>query len=191
MVYAYHVFHLARELEHTALSITDSPLPLGLNFSPADWRRIVELITVSGMYQQFADGDKVGAYPDSISQFEKRNAAFINPEDILVNVLALRGFDPDVKTARLRRLNNTLVVSSGAGIDNLEAKSNGIRFKLNFFRGEPSHSLVAGLKPEQVLIDGRPLPQSANPVQSEPGWWWDQTRQRTYLTVPHVQKSAS
>ena len=191
LVYAYHVFHLARELEHSPLPKTDSPLPLGLNFSPADWRRIVELITVSGMHQQFADGDRIGAYPDSISQFEKRNPAFINPEDILVNALALQGFDPDVKTTRLRRADNTIVVSSGAEIENLEATSNGIRFKLKFFPGEPSHSLIAGLKPKQVLVDGRPLPRSVDPVRHEPGWWWDQTRQRTYLTVPHEKKSAS
>src|SRR6266480_1207679 len=132
---------------------TNSPLSLGLDFSPADWRRIVQLITVSGMVQQFADGDKIGAYPDSISQFEKRNPAFINPEDILVNLLALQGFDPDVKTARLRKANGAIVVSSGAEIEHLKATNNGIRFKLNFFPDEPSHSLVAGLKPKQVLID--------------------------------------
>ncbi|PYM12979.1 MAG: hypothetical protein DME18_10090, partial [Verrucomicrobia bacterium] len=156
LVYAYHVFHLARELEHTPLPKTDSPLPLGLNLSPADWRRIVELITISGMYQQFADGERIGTYPDSISQFEKRNPAFINPEDILVNVLALQGFDPDVKTARLRREKNTIVLSSGAEIENLEATTDGIRFNLNFFPDEVSHSLVAGLKPKQVLAIGKP-----------------------------------
>ena len=191
LVYAYHVFHLARELEHTPLPKTDSPLPLGLNLSPADWRRIVELITISGMYQQFTDDEKIGAYPDSISQFEKRNPAFINPEDILVNVLALQGFDPDVKTARLRKANSTIVVSSGAEIENLEATTDGIRFNLNFFPDEVSHSLVAGLKPKQVLVDGRPLPRSANPVRREPGWWSDEKHQRIYLTVPHEKKSVN
>ncbi|HXT41375.1 MAG TPA: hypothetical protein VN887_15300 [Candidatus Angelobacter sp.] len=191
LVYAYHVFHLARELQHTPLPETGSTLPLALNFSPADWRQIVELITVSGTYQQFADGEKIGAYPDSISQFEKRNPAFINPEDILVNVLALQGFDPDIKTARLRRANDTIVVSSGAEIENLEATGDGIRFKLNYFSGESSQSLIAGLKPNQVLVDGAPLLQSANPVRRDPGWWWDQMHQRTYLVVPHQKKSVS
>src|SRR5439155_23979151 len=108
---------------------------------------------------------------DSISQFEKRNPALINPEDILVNALALQGFDPDVKTARLRRADDTIVVSSGAEIEHLKATNNGIRFKLNFFPGEPSHSVIAGLKPKEVLVDGHPLPQSANPVRRDPGWW--------------------
>ena len=189
LVYAYHVFHLARELERTPLPKADSPLPLGLSFSSTDWRRIVELITVSGMVQQFTDGEKIGTYPDSLSQFEKRNPAFINPEDILVNVLALHGFDPDVKTARLRRAKGMVIVSSGAEIQNLQATRNGIRFELVFFRGEPSHSLITGFKPKQVFVDGCPLQRSTNPVRREPGWWWDQAHQRTYLTVPHAKKS--
>src|SRR5437867_2976240 len=81
---------------------------LALNLSAAGWRRIVELVTVSATHQQFAAGEKIGAYPDSISQFDRRNPAFINPEDILVNVLALNGVDPDVKTARLRQANRTI-----------------------------------------------------------------------------------
>jgi len=191
LVYACHVFHLARELEQSPLPKTDSPLPLTLNFSAADWRRIVELITVSGMYQQFDAGEKIGAYPDSISRFERRNPAFINPEDILVNVLALQGFDLDVKTARVQKANQTVIVSSGAEIENLQGTSNSVRFKLNFFPGSPSHSLIAGVKSEQVLVDGRPLVQFATPVRRQPGWWWDQTHQRTYLTVAHETKSVN
>ena len=75
---------------------------LALKFSPQDWKRVVELITVSAMYQQFAGGERMGAYPDSISQFEQRNPVYINPEDILVNVLALKGHDPDIKTSRIK-----------------------------------------------------------------------------------------
>jgi hypothetical protein len=100
LVYAYHVLHLAEDLAQAPLPPSDSPLPLALNFKPADWRRLVELITVSGLYQQYADGPRIGSYPDSITRFEQRNPAFINPEDILINVLALNGVNPDVKTAR-------------------------------------------------------------------------------------------
>jgi hypothetical protein len=185
LVYAYHVLHLAGELEQTPLSKTDSPLPLALNFSPAEWRRVVELITVSAAYQQFSDGDRIGAYPDSISKFERRNPAFLNPEDILVNVLALHGVDPDVNTARIRAQGRDIVVSSGAKIGNLQTTSGGIRFQLEFFAGEPSHTLIAGVKPHEVFVDGRPLPRSENPVRREPGWCWDPAHRRTFLTAPH------
>ncbi len=226
LVYAYHVWHLAQELERMPLitrsstprsvgaAVTrlkysgdfrtriepphvgsyifdrlpmrdESPLPLSLNFSSADWKRIVELITVSGMYQQFADGPRIGAYPDSISQFEKRNPAFINPEDILVNVLALKGYDPDVKTARVRTDRGETVVSSGAHVSNLNVTPAGVSFRLDFFRGEPSHTLVSGIKPREVLVNGARLLASQSPVRRDAGWWWDPQRGRIYLTVLH------
>ena len=176
LVYAYHLFHLAEELEKT-------PLTLTLDFTAADWKRIVELLTVSGIYQQFADGDKIGAYPDSITNFEKRNPAFLNPEDILVNVLALKGHDPDIKTARL----GSIVVSSAAKIDKLQNRTKQVRFELAWFANELSHTLVSGSKPRSIAVNGTSLPESRKPLQREPGWWWDETRQRTYISVPHAQ----
>jgi hypothetical protein len=183
LVYSYHLWHLAQELERGVSLSTDSPLPLALDFSPADWKRLVELITVSALYQQFSDGQRVGAYPDSISGFERRNPAFLNPEDILVNLLALQGHDPDVKTARIRRPNSDLVISSGAKIIAAAATPSGTQFQLQSVAGDPSHVLLAGLKPERVLVDGQRLPRSTDPVRREPGWWWDDKHQRAYLTV--------
>jgi hypothetical protein len=148
---------------------------------------MVELITVSGMHQQFADGQRIGAYPDSISKFELRNPAFLNPEDILVNVLALKGHDPDVKTARLKVRSRELVLSSGATIDKLEGTAAGVRFQLNFFAGEYSHALITGLRPEAIRVNAKLLPESKTPLRREPGWWWDEKAQRIYLTVLQEQ----
>jgi hypothetical protein len=187
LVYAYHLWHLAEDLERVPLPPADSPLPLALNLFPADWKRVVELITVSAAWQQFGDGPRVGAYPDSISRFEQRNPAFLNPEDILVNVLALHSHDPDVKTARLKTARGEIVVSSGAGIEQLRASASELRFRLNYFAGEPSHALVAGVKPAEVKANGQPLPKSEQPLQREPGWWWDEQQQRCNLTIQHDQ----
>lgn len=186
LVYAYHVFHLAEILERTNLPNTDaSPLRLALHFSPADWKRVVELITVSAMHQQFADGDRIGAYPDSVSRFEQKNPAFINPEDILDNVLLLKGHDPDIKTARVKRGESEIVISSGARIENPRATPGGVRFRLRFFKNESSHTLVVGLKPQEVRVNGQPLARSPQPLRREPGWWQDDKRTRVYLTTPH------
>lgn len=191
LVYAYHVWQLARDLEQTLPPGSDSPLPLALNFSATDWRRVVELITVSATYQQFAEGPKMGVYPDSISNFETKNPLFINPEDILVNVLALHGTNPDVQTARLRRGSGDVVISSGARILKPEATDTAVGFGLAFFAGEPSHTLVTRVKPRQVQVNGKPLPESSTPVRRQPGWWWDAKRARLYLTVAHDTKPAS
>ena len=168
---------------------TDSPLPLALNFSPPDWRRMVELITVSALHQQFADGDRIGAYPDSITQFTQRNPVFINPEDILVNVLALRGHDPDIKTSRLKSEQGEIVISSGAEISGMESTPAGARCRLRFFQGDLSHSLVIGLKPRSVRVDGTELGKSLGPVRLDAGWWWDEEKQRLYLTTRHERET--
>ena len=172
LVYAYHVFHLAEELEKT-------PLALTLHFSAADWKRIVELLTVSGMYQQFADGDKIGTYPDSITDFEKRNPAFLNPEDILVNVLALKGYDPDIKTVRL----GSRVISSAAKISKVSITGKRLRFELEWFENDFSHTLIQSDKPTSIRVNGAALHQSE--------WEWDEKRKRTYIRVKHSRPKAS
>jgi len=165
LVYAYHVFHLAEELKK-------SPMEAELKFSAEDWKRVTELITVSGMHQQFADGDKIGSYPDSITRFERRNGAFLNPEDILVNVLALKGHDPDIKTVRVK----STVISSAARIENARANRAGLRFDLQWFPNETSHVLIKCDKPEAVLADG-----------AGADWKWDEKHQRVYVSVKHAR----
>jgi hypothetical protein len=183
LVYAYHVWQLAQDLEREPLPRSDSPLPLALEFSAADWKRVVKLVTVSATYQQFAEGPKLGLYPDSISNFETRNPLFINPEDILVNVLAVNGVNADVKTARVRSGPTEVVISSGAAILNVTATPRSVEFDLTSFAGEPGHALVTGLKPTSVRVNGKPLTESSTPLRREPGWWWDSKRARLYLTV--------
>jgi len=169
LVYAYHVYHLAEELDK-------APLPLTLNFTGADWRRVAELITVSGMHQQFADGDKIGTYPDSITRFEQRNGAFLNPEDIMVNVLALKGHDPEIKTVRLK----SVVISSLAGIHKPRVEKERLRFDLEWFGNEASHTLIKWQKPESVRVDGAAV-----------DWTWDEKHERIYISVKHPRSIVS
>ncbi len=185
LVYAYHVQRLAKTLEKHRPKANGSPLPLSLRFTPADWRRLAELITVSAQYQQFDEGELKGTYPDSLTDFVKRNPAFINPEDIAVNVLALKGFDPDIQTVRVRQSNRTLLISSGALIEGVRQAENRLLFRLHYFVGENSHTLLVGLRPRSVWVDGKLLPTSQIPVQRQTGWWWDEQRRRAYLVVPH------
>jgi hypothetical protein len=189
LVYAYHLHHLAEELAGKKLAETESPLPIALGLTPQDWKRVGELITVSAMHQQFSSGPRIGTYPDSISDFQKPNPAFINPEDILLNVLALAGHDPDIKTVRLRAGQKSVLISSGARIDQAEITDRGARFRLRFFKSEPSHSLIVGIHPRAVKVDGKLLSESDTPVRRDAGWWWDEKRNRAYLVVAHEKET--
>jgi hypothetical protein len=73
LVYAYQIQRLAKTLERHRPKANGSPLSLSLNFTPKDWKRLAELITVSAQYQQFDEGELKGTYPDSITDFIRRN----------------------------------------------------------------------------------------------------------------------
>ncbi|HLY73754.1 MAG TPA: hypothetical protein VKU80_06505 [Planctomycetota bacterium] len=61
-----------------------------------DWRRVADGITASAVIQQYEDGPSKGCYPDGYyDQCTRRAPPDINPEDILVNILASIGRDPD------------------------------------------------------------------------------------------------
>lgn len=191
LVYAYHVQRLARTLEHHRPKANGSPLPLSTKLTPKDWRRVAEHIIVSAMSQQFDEDERRGTYPDSITDFKQRNPAFINPEDIMVNVLTLHGYDPDIKTVRLKRGNAIVLISSGARIFDARWTANLLQFKLNYFLNQSSHTFIVGVRPKEVKVKGKILPRSDKPVQRDAGWWWDEQRKRLYIVVPHKSKTVS
>ena len=192
LVYARQLWQLAEELKKAKRSDSESPLPLALNFGPEDWRRMAELITVSGMHQQFDSGERIGAYPDSISKFEVRNPAFLNPEDILVNVLAMSGHDPDIKSLRVEAAGKPVTISSAARIKGGRVSADAIRFELSWFEGELSHSMISGLRTAGIIrVDGESLPQSQDIVRRQPGCYFDSKHQRIYFTVRHSKTKMS
>ena len=58
MVYAYHIRHLAEELEKAQPKPNGSPLMPSVHLAPADWRKLAEILTVSGMQQQVTQGNR-------------------------------------------------------------------------------------------------------------------------------------
>jgi hypothetical protein len=192
LVYSHSIWQLAEQLSATPLATNASVLPVTLGFQPPDWRRVAELITTSALHQQFDQGDRIGTYPDSISRFEQRNPAFINPEGILVNVLALKGQPTDIQTVRLMPGSEELVISTGATIQKAEVDAGSrVRFQLRFFPDETSQVLVSGISPRAVWIEGQPLTRSSTPLGRAPGWYHDAKRRWTFLGVPHAQPTVN
>ncbi len=124
LVYAYY---LQRLNQHT---------------SDEKWRQVAEGITISAMYQQWEDGELKGTYPDGFYGFcTEGKGPHINPEDIMVNVYALRGLDPGIKTA----IAGSVHLSSGATPEDLTASRSGeLKWTLNYAKNETSHTLITG-----------------------------------------------
>ncbi|HOW65808.1 MAG TPA: CARDB domain-containing protein [Candidatus Paceibacterota bacterium] len=191
LVYARYLQDLAFFLKKSPLTDQAASHPVLLNLAPEDWRRVAETITVSAMHQQIDQGDLAGTYPNSISGFEKRNPPFLNPENILVNVLLLQGYDPDVKTVRLTRGNERpLVISSGAGIAHAEIRDAELIVELIGHEGETSHTLISGLNPAAVLCNEQLLNRSSDPLKTAIGWHYNPQRQWTFLAIPHTHATA-
>jgi hypothetical protein len=75
--------------------------PLDRSF---DWLRVADGITASAIHQQYAEGPSKGCYPDALhDRLSRRSPPDLNPEDILVNVLASIGKDPDPDLSVQRR----------------------------------------------------------------------------------------
>ena len=106
------------------------------------WSQIAEGITVSAMYQQWEDGELKGTYPDGFYGFcTEGKGPHLNPEDIIVNVYALRGLDPGIKTTIVGDVH----LSSGAKIDALAVTDAGqVNWQLSYAENEASYALVVG-----------------------------------------------
>jgi hypothetical protein len=61
-----------------------------------DWMQVADGITASGVLQQYPDGPSKGCLPSGLAdRCTRRLAPDLNPEELLVNVLAAQGKDPD------------------------------------------------------------------------------------------------
>jgi len=186
LVYAYYLQQLAE---------FDKSFP---------WRTVAQGITNSATHQQVAEEGKLkGSYCDGWYQFcTDKRGAWINPENIFVNLFTLRGFDPDVSTAILpakppihrphvilsdlsrvalakREAKNPILqsihISSGARVKSARLTKGRLEIVLSCFPGQVSNTLVSGLPvPEAVSADGRALTrrERLEPETLNPGAPW-------------------
>ena len=179
LVYAYFLQHLA---PHT------DPF----------WQQVAEGILVSAMRQQWTEGELKGTYPDFLDNFcLDRKGPHLNPENILVNMFALRNLDPDISTGVAHYQSNRVHVSSGARVEDISTDSNiGVNFRLRYVQFETSYTVVAGLKrcPERLrIVNGKDIQPVGNldelsPTQS--GWLYRPEDELVFIRYYHPASMA-
>jgi hypothetical protein len=176
LVYAYHLGHLA--------DIEDSRVP----GSGALWRQLVRGVTHSAMHQQWTDPEKRGTYPDGFYEFcTAGRAPHINPEDILINLLALEGHDPDMKTRQVKVDSRPVRITSGTPLGEATAEGRRITFRLDGRAGLTSHVLVAGLRGKPVVRRGQAaLAEVADPDAVDEGFAFLPAKGFVVLKVRHA-----
>ena len=158
-----------------------------------DWRRLAEGITVSGMWQQYTDGNSKGCYPDSWDLIENHpNPADINPENLAVNLLALNGYDPGLKHRVLNREKNPIFVTTMAEMLSAEMEDDRtVRLELKFFPGARSYVLLAGLSASsepEVFLGGKQLPSAKEMGRAPEGWQYDAPKGWLIIGLTHTEK---
>ncbi|HOE12168.1 MAG TPA: hypothetical protein PLQ35_02180 [bacterium] len=129
-----------------------------------NWETIARGITVSSEWQQYEmSHPSKGCYPDSFDlRLNRRNPPDINPEDIMVNALTLRGLDPAVKTIRVGEGSDKLTISSGANVQAVPGAQS-LTLRLSFFKGESVYTLISPVASVSgVQVGGNGLPISDN-----------------------------
>ena len=185
LVYAYALQHLAR---HTS------------ERQSRFWRKVAEGITMSAMYQQWTEGELKGTYPDGLYGFcTEGRGPHINPEDIMVNLYALRGFDPDISTEICRIEGDRIHVSAGAKIDGLDYDdSDRLRFTLRYVEHETSYCIITGYgnrfsktessekpKPAAIRTGSGELPVVDSLSTTKSGWLYREDNDTILIKYKH------
>ena len=154
LVYAYYIQRLAE-------------------YSDYPWSTVAEGIVVSALHQQWTEGELRGTYPDGYYGFcTEGKGPHLNPEDIMVNLFALRGHDPDISTVIARRNGARLHVSAGGRVSALDAGPEAVEFDLTAFPGHDAHVLVGNIKAvTSVTVDDREVPRLGDDADADAEGW--------------------
>ena len=171
LVFAYYLQRLAR------------------HSSRQSWSKIAESVTVNAMYQQWTDGEFKGTYPDAFYGFcTERRGPHLNPENIMVNLYALRGLDPDISTAVVRCKDERIHLSTGAKIDSVECDDTAkLEFRLRYVQGETSYTIIAGYggKPAAIRTPHSEVAAVDNLEAVESGWLYREEKDTIFMKCKH------
>ncbi len=141
------------------------------------WRKQAEGITASATYQQWPmdGGELAGLYPDSWGLwFTRRNGVHINPEDIVVNLLALRGLDPGLRSVTVPLGAGKVHVTAPAEVKATAAA--GVDADLKYLPGETFYVTLAPVSPAEgarLTANGAPLARADALGAGAVGWAYD------------------
>lgn len=147
-----------------------------LRFAPNDlWTRQVEGMTISGMWQQWPmdNPELAGTYPDSFGQwFTVRNGVFINPENIQLNLLALKGMDPGLRAVPVTTRNGVVHVTAPGALEAV-AVGDELRVKLSYLPREIVYLTLGAAAPAadfRAVVAGTALEQRPDLPPGSTGW---------------------
>ncbi len=138
------------------------------------WRTVAQGITNSAMHQQYTVGPSAGTYPDSWHMVENRPVpADINPENILVNELRLRGRSPEMRFHRLDTSEGPVVVNSAADISAVNGVPGpeGLTLTLTGPSGHGAYTLIAPVDRPATVTGAGEMAADEAALRAQPAGW--------------------
>ncbi len=163
LVYAYSLLQLAKY---------DDSFP---------WEHLVELILRSAMWQQEAEGIRIGTYTDAWELGPDGPVAlYLNPENISQVLFATMGADPAINTEILSGVRRrfilpdqdyTLHLNSAAEIVAASLEDGALVADLQFYKDEVAYSMISQMRaPRAVYRNGQRIERANNLDGVEDGW---------------------
>jgi len=140
------------------------------------WTRIAQGITNSAMWQQHAEGEFKGLFPDSWEMADNTpNPSHINPLPILHSEYRLRGMSPHVRCHRIDQPGGPVFINAAADIERVKGtpRQGRLSFTLKGLPGLTTHSIIAQVhEPEGVSL-GKRAADSEALLGMGSGWLYD------------------
>ncbi len=163
------------------------------NAKPDDiWQQVALGIVICGMQQQPLTGPWRGMYPDAFSlvRGDEEYTWWLNPNLIGLNTFELAGIPLDITTTNIE--GSKITVTSGATVNSAEATTDGLKLTLSYPNGNPSFSIISGLrKPTSVRVDGHDLAAASDLDRVESGWNWLADEEILLIKAQHITETVT
>ncbi|MGQ9562564.1 MAG: hypothetical protein ACUVTH_03445 [Thermogutta sp.] len=165
-----------RPVQWNGLRYANAILKLADYDTSLPWRELATLIIHSAIHQQDQAGENVALWPDNISAITGEKCPWVfAPRQIIGCIGKLIGRDEEPQTVYASLDGKNLALTSLGKIEQIRLNNGVLEFQIRFPDGEVGPVLIANIAgPEQVQVDGQPIPQNDQPhLGSGSAWCYD------------------
>jgi len=162
-----------RPVQWNGLRYANALLKLAQYDQSLPWKQVATILIHSAVHQQDLEGENVALWPDNISAITGEKCPWVfAPRQIIGCINRLLGREEEPQTIYIKLGDRSVALSSLGKIGRPQVEENTLRFTVQFPPGEVGPVLIANVAaPQEVLINGQPIPQNERPHLVEGSSW--------------------
>ena len=177
-----------RPVQWNGLRYAAALLKLARHDQSHAWRKLATLIIHSAAHQQALEGTDAALWPDNISTIDSKRCPWVfAPRQIIECICELLDRPEEPRTVMVGQGDRRFHLTAPGQISQALWDQKELRFTVAYPAGEEGVVLISPIgRPEEVHVDGQPVPERQDLEQSEePGWRYDPSY--AYLSVRVVR----